>query len=153
MAAVLERPGPVLQPPSPADELEMTRARRREGLLGQLPAGPVDRHRGVGVLVRIDPDDDHLRCCLLIRGDAPDRPVDTPEWGRLPRSYEVTPVGPIHARRLADPMEATPLRADIEPTSQVAGQRQRDTHPSLLFASCSGSVARRRPSPNRSSAR
>src|SRR5438034_5678236 len=131
MAAVLERPGPVLQPPSPADELEMTCARRREGLLGQLPAGPVDRHRGVGVLVRIDPDDDHLRCCLLIRGDAPDRPVDTPEWGRLPRSYEVTPVGPIDARRPADPMEATPFRAGKQPRSQAAELRQGDTHASL----------------------
>ena len=45
-------------------------------------------------LVQIDADDDHVLRCLLIRGDAPDRPVDTPEWGRLPRSYEVTPVGP-----------------------------------------------------------
>src|SRR5439155_5340252 len=109
VAAVLERPRPLGEPGGPADELEMARARRREGPLGELPAGSVDGHRGVAALVRIDPDDDHLRCCLLIRGDAPDRPVDTPEWGRLPRSYEVTPAGPIHARRPADPTDATPV--------------------------------------------
>ena len=34
--------------------------------------------------------------------------MDTPEWGRIPRSYQVTPVGPFHVRRPADPMEATP---------------------------------------------
>src|SRR6266550_1743770 len=108
VATVLEGPGPISEAGGPADELEMARARRREGLLGELPAGPVDGHRGVGALVRIDADDDHLRCCLLIRGDAPDRPVDTPEWGRLPRSYEVTPVGPIHVRQPAYPLKATP---------------------------------------------
>ena len=103
----------------------------RDGLLGELAAGPVRRDGGVCALVRIDADDDHVLRCLLIRGDAPDRPVDTPEWGRLPRSYEVTPVGPIHVRRPAVPMEATPARVGIESMSQAAGLRQPDTHGSL----------------------
>jgi hypothetical protein len=60
VATVLQRPRPVLEAGGPADELEVPRARRPEGLLGQLPAGPVDGHRGMAALVRIDPDDDHL---------------------------------------------------------------------------------------------
>src|SRR4029079_5830146 len=96
-------------------------------LPGQLAAGLVGCHDGMAALVRIDADDDHILRCLLIRGDAPDRPVDTPEWGRLPRSYEVTPVGPIHAGRPADPMEATSFRTGSEDKSQGAGQRQGDT--------------------------
>ena len=108
-AAVLEREPTLAEAGGPADKLEMSCARRREGLLGQLPAGPVDGDRGVRALVRIDADDDHLRCCLLIRGDTPDRPVDTPEWGRIPRSYEVTPVGPTYIRQRADREKATPV--------------------------------------------
>ena len=108
-------------------QLEVARPGRRHGLLGELATGLVGGHGGVRALVRIGADDDHVLRCLLIRGDTPDRPVDTPEWGRMPRSYEVTPAGPIHVRRPADPMEATPRGRASECTSQAAGPRQPDT--------------------------
>ncbi|HET9457264.1 MAG TPA: hypothetical protein VFO78_07980 [Candidatus Limnocylindrales bacterium] len=40
--AVLEGEGPFLEPGGPADELEMARARRPDGPLGEPAAGPVD---------------------------------------------------------------------------------------------------------------
>ena len=94
----------------PADELEVAGAWSRATVFSaSLRPVPSTATDGVGALVQIDADDDHLLRRLLIRGDAPDRSVDTPEWGRLPRSYQVTPAGPIHVRRPADPMEATPV--------------------------------------------
>ena len=60
VAAVLDRPAPLGEATGPADELEVAGGGGDHGLLGDLPAGPVGRHRGLAALVRIDPDDDHL---------------------------------------------------------------------------------------------
>ncbi len=49
--------------------------------------------------------------------------MDTPEWGRLPRSYEVTSVGPIDVRRPADRTNATPRGG---PNSEEPSRRTAD---------------------------
>ena len=60
----------------------------------QLPAGLVNCHRAVGVLVDVDPNRDHHgRRLLSDRRGRLGRPADTPQWGR---SH-----APISARRSA----------------------------------------------------
>jgi hypothetical protein len=77
---------------SPAQRPQMT---LRGGLDRHLPHPPsldIGGHDGVGVLGRVDP-----RVTMPLSPAArgrQDRPVDTPELGRLPGSYQVTPAGP-----------------------------------------------------------
>ena len=54
---------------------------RGDRSLGELAAGFVDRDDGVGSLVRIDSNDDHVAVFLFVGVDE-DRSADTPELGR-----------------------------------------------------------------------
>lgn len=95
---VLHRPEPLLGPaaPRPADQLHMAEGPRRHGGLIELAAGLVDRDDGVGVLVRINPEQHHAGVSFA-RGDLGSAGGHT-SVGALPRSSQATPVGPRHGR-------------------------------------------------------
>ena len=52
-----------------------------------------------------------------------DRPVDTPEWGRMPRSYQVTPAGPLSPAGDTSRASHT-ATAGRNPRSQPTGRRE-----------------------------
>ncbi|HEY3759251.1 MAG TPA: hypothetical protein VGL37_05780 [Solirubrobacteraceae bacterium] len=56
-------------------------------LAEHLPRVRVDGRKGMGALVDVHADHDHPY--VLSIEDGP--PADSSEWGRLPRSYQVTP--------------------------------------------------------------
>ena len=94
MAAVLHRPHPLLWPAvaCPAEQLGMAEGPCRDGGLAKLTAGLVDGHDGVGVLVRINPEQHHAGVSF-VRGDLGSAGEHT-SVGALPRSSQATPVGP-----------------------------------------------------------
>jgi hypothetical protein len=113
MAAVLHRPQPLLWPAlaCPTEQLGMAEGPRRDGGLAKLTAGLVDGHDGVGVLVRINPEQHHAGVSV-VREDFGSAGGHT-SVGALPRSSQATPVGHDTA------MAAQPSQA----TSTSEGQR------------------------------
>ena len=102
--------------PDPPHRTPMTQGRGVEGLMTQLAPNLVARDERVGPLVHIGSNNNHGGCLLHCSVMEPlGRSADTSGWGRLPRSYQVTPAGPSHpapAKRInANPKAATTLRA------------------------------------------
>jgi hypothetical protein len=96
--AVLHGP-PALVGPAvacPAEQLGVAEGARRDGGLAELTAGLIDGHDGVGVLVRINPEQHHGGVSF-VRGDLGSAGGHT-SVGALPRSSQATPVGPRHGR-------------------------------------------------------
>jgi hypothetical protein len=105
--AVLERPDPLaIEPAGPPQELaEASLARRRR----QLPAGAggegVDRRAGVGLLVRVRADHDHVHRPFNLTTKR--TPADTSHSGPMPSSYQVTPAV-LGRRRATQHRSVTP---------------------------------------------
>src|SRR4051812_9530793 len=100
MPAVLDRPAApagviaeLRRPPQP----QVLTGGGADGARSDLPAVVIDRDDGVGVLVRIDPEDDH-GCgslpCLKDKGTR-GRPAGTSQTGAMPRSSQATSVDPV----------------------------------------------------------
>ena len=69
MAAVLQRPGPLIEPlTGPAQQFEMPCRRGPHRALGELAAMLVDGHDGMAALVQIGSDGHHVPCLLLAGG-------------------------------------------------------------------------------------
>ncbi|WP_213020324.1 hypothetical protein [Mycolicibacterium sp. TY81] len=106
-----------------------------DDLLTELAADLVDRNKGVGALVDIGSNDDHERCLLSSEVDeakvGPGRAGHI-SVGAVPRSYQVTPVGPsrlVSAQRPnASPQAAVFARAKYQvrsnPTTATAATRE-----------------------------
>ena len=98
--AVLDCPYPLARalPPGPHDQLLMPGIGRPHGAQRELAAGLIDHHGRVGVLVDVYPQHHHhgwRHLFLVLEGTAGSAGGHT-SVGALPRSYQVTPVGPDH---------------------------------------------------------
>src|SRR5262249_15592975 len=92
MAAVLERPQPLpVEPPRPLEPaLKPGPPRLHRPLALRLAGAAVHNRRRVRLLVRIDPDYDHLRSPFLRGGHQRRGASGHASVGALPRSYQVT---------------------------------------------------------------
>lgn len=116
--AVLQRPHDVrVELVRPLQRLAVPGVIRWDLALVEDLAGPgVDGGECVGALVGIRSNHDHLRPSLHSRCRVSGSPADTSELGRLPRSYEVTPVIPDGGGR------HNGLRSDTSPTNRLKSQ-------------------------------
>jgi len=77
--AVLGREDPLGPPGRPPQRVHVPVAGGRQGALGELPAGLINRHERVGLLVGVDTDDDHADLLDLLVGTGPGRSAGKPQ--------------------------------------------------------------------------